>query len=240
MNIKVFSSASEAAESVADEIIDLVTQNPECRLGLATGRTMDAIYFHLVQKSLLQQIDYSKVIAFGVDEYLGLKPDSENSYAAYLDLHLFNSLNFRKDNIYLPDVTAADIDHACFEFEEKIRELGGVDLQLLGIGLNGHIGLNEPGSSLDSRTRIVALTSRTIKSNKVLFEGENIPLTAVTVGIGTILESKKCILVATGETKAEVIQKMVNGDINSKIPATSIKQHKNHLIVLDNYAAKLI
>jgi glucosamine-6-phosphate deaminase len=240
MNLKIFASASVAAEFVADEIINLVVKKPSCRLGLATGRTMDAIYFHLVNKSLELEVDFSGVIAFAVDEYIGLKDKSENSYEAYLNLHLFNHLNFRSEHIIFPKVNSLNVDETCFEFEEQIRACGGIDLQLLGIGLNGHIGLNEPGSSLDSRTRVVALTGRTLKSNRVMFKEENIPLTAVTMGIGTILESKKCLLIATGETKAEIIQKVVNGDINSKVPATAIKEHKNHLVVLDNYAAKLI
>jgi glucosamine-6-phosphate deaminase len=240
MNIKVFNIAAQAAEFVAEEIIELVQQKPNCNLGLATGRTMNAIYFHLVKKALDQNIDFSRVHAFVLDEYIGLKKTSKNSFLSYLNLHLFDHLNFKQENIFLPDVHSTDIDLACFEYEELIRSKGGVDLQLLGIGLNGHIGLNEPGSSYDSRTRIVALTSKTVQANKELFKDESIPLTAVSMGIGTILESKKCILVATGETKSEIIQKMVNGDINSKIPATFLKEHKKHLIVLDHYAAKLI
>lgn len=240
MNIKVLSNASECAELVASEIINLVQSQPDSNIGLATGRTMDAIYFHLVQQAVAQKVDFSKVKVFVLDEYVGLKESSDNSYLSYLGRHLFCHLNFSTENIHIPDVFADDVDSACFEYEQLIREVGGIDLQLLGIGLNGHIGLNEPGSAIDSRTRIVALTTQTMNSNKDLIKGESVPVSAVTMGIGTILESSRCILVATGETKSEIILKMVNGDINSKVPATSIKQHLNHLIILDRFAAKLI
>lgn len=240
MEIKIFRTASEASEFVSDEIFQLVKSHPTASLGVATGRTMDAIYHKLVQRCQTDKIDFSKLKAFAVDEYIGLEEESQNSYRNYLNLHLFDQLNFLKENIFIPDVLRADIDLACREYEELIKKHNGIDLQLLGIGLNGHIGLNEPGSSLDSRTRIVALTSSTRNSNKVLFRKETIPQTAVTIGIGTILESKKCIIVATGETKAEIIQKIVNGDVNSKVPATAIKEHKNSILVLDQEAAKLI
>lgn len=240
MEIKIFNTAAQAAEFTANLIIETVQTVEKPNLGVATGRTMDAVYHNLVTRALNDGVDFSNVRAFAVDEYVGLAKGSANSYRSYLDMHLFNQLNFSPNNIFIPNVYANDIDEACYEYEQNIKSYGGVDLQLLGIGRNGHIGLNEPGSSLDSHTRIVALTSSTRSSNKVLFHDESMPLTAVTMGIGTILSSKKCLLLATGETKSEIIQKMVNGDINSKIPATALKEHKNSLLILDQEAAKLI
>lgn len=240
MEIKVFNTASEVSEFVAKQILDLVIRKGNSNLGVATGRTMDAIYHKLIQLAVQHKTDFSKVKAFAVDEYVGLSDGSKNSYEEYLNHHLFNQLNFDKGNLFIPATNLDKIDESCMAYEESIQSYGGIDLQLLGVGLNGHIGLNEPGSSIDSRTRIVGLTSSTRNSNKVLFRNELIPSTAVTMGIGTILDSKECLLIATGETKSEIVQKVVNGDINSKIPASSLKQHKNCTIILDKAAAKLV
>jgi glucosamine-6-phosphate deaminase len=240
MEIKIFTTAAEAADFVAHEITILVKKNPKANIAVATGRTMDAIYFNLCQRIVDEQLSFSRVCAFAVDEYIGLDRGSVNSYRAYLDLHLFDRLNFSKKNIYIPDVYSDDLDRASSDFEVKIKDKGGIDLQLLGIGLNGHIGLNEPGSSVDSRTRVTALTSSTKNSNKVLFRNEHIPSTALTMGVGTSLDSKKCLLIATGETKAEIILKLVNGDVNSKIPASALKNHTNMILVLDKDSASLI
>lgn len=239
MEIKVFESAVEVSRFVADEFISLVKEKPDCGLGLATGRTMDAIYHYLVQKSQKENVNYSKVKAFAVDEYMGLSRESEHSFEFYLNLHLFNQLNFEKENIFIPKTDYERVDETCLDYENHIAEFG-IDLQVLGIGRNGHVGLNEPGSSLDSRTRVVALTSSTRTSNKSSFRNHEVPETAVTMGVGTILDSQKCLLIATGETKAEIIQKLVNGDVSSKLPASAIKTHKNSLLILDRRAAKLI
>jgi len=240
MDIKVLNTAQEVSNFVANEIVKLIKSKPDAVLGVATGRTMDAIYHRVVQLAVAANIDFSRVRAFAVDEYIGLEDGSPYSYREYLNLHLFDQLNFNKKNIYIPNPTCDDIDKCCQQYEQAIIDVGGIDLQLLGLGLNGHVGLNEPGSASDSRTRIVALTSSTRNSNKVLFRNEQVPLTAVTIGLGTILDSKRCLLIATGETKSEIVQRVVNGDINSKVPATALKQHKNNLIVLDKHAAKLV
>ena len=240
MEVKVFRNAVEASEFVADEMAKQIKKQQNSTLGVATGRTMDAIYDRFVNQAKKDELDVSKVKAFAVDEYLGLKKGSPNSYEAYLNLHLFDHLNFNRDHLFVPNVSMDNIDLIGSEYEKNITEAGGVDLQLLGIGLNGHIGLNEPGSAIDSRTRVVALTGSTMNSNKVLFQNEGMPLTAVTIGIGTILEARKIFLVATGHTKAEVVQKVVNGDVNSKIPATALKDHSNSFLILDQEAAHLI
>ncbi len=240
MEIKVFNTAAEVSKYVATEILDLVVEKPDANLGLATGRTMDAIYHKMVQLGARSKLDFSQIKAFAVDEYIGLSTESVHSYEYYLHLHVFDQLNFSKENIFIPKTRNADLDAACIDYENHIKHSGGIDLQLLGVGMNGHIGLNEPGSAVDSRPRIVALTGSTMNSNKSLFRGEHIPNTAVTMGIGTILDSKRSILIATGETKAEIVQKIINGDVNSKVPATALKQHPNNLIVLDKHAAKLI
>lgn len=240
MEIKVFNTAAEVAEFVSSQINNKVSTKKDAVLGLATGRTMDAIYHRLVKEALQKNIDYSQVRGFAVDEYIGLVKDSAHSYEKYLNLHLYEHLNFNKENTHIPATRSDDIDQACADYESIIQSVGGIDLQLLGIGLNGHIGLNEPGSCIESRTRVVALSSTTRSSNKVLFRGDNVPLTAVTMGIGTILESKECFLIATGETKSDIVQKVINGDINSQVPATALKTHTNCKVILDKHAAKLI
>lgn len=241
MQLKIKSTASEASEFLALALAEAIRKKPDICICFATGRTMDAVYHNLILEHKREPFDCSRVRAFIVDEYVGLPSGSEHSYRFYMDLHLFERLNFNPKLITTPDVQTKDIEEACREYEKAIRDAGGIDIQILGIGLNGHIGLNEPGSSLDSRTRLVALASSTRQSNRSLFsDGVEVPLTAVTMGIGTILESKKCYLLATGETKTEIIQKLVNGDINSQIPATALKQHKDFVLILDQEAAKLI
>lgn len=241
MEIKIFESADQSARYVAGEVASQIISNPKSTLGVATGRTMDAVYHHLANIYKQEKFDCSNAKAFALDEYVGLKVDDENSYRSYLDFHLFSPLGFNKKNTFIPETHSSKLDEAGFEYEKLIKESGSVELQLLGIGLNGHIGLNEPGSALDSRTRLVALSNKTRESNKALFpKGIEVPLTAMTMGIGTILDSKRILLLATGSTKAEIIQKLVNGDVNSKIPASAIKMHPNAELVLDREAASLI
>lgn len=240
MEIKVFDSAVEVSQYVAQMILEEVKRRSDSVLGLATGRTMDAIYHQLVWTAQKNKVSFKDVRSFAVDEYVGLKAESENSYQHYLNFHLYQQLDFNRKNTHIMKTSMNRIDDTCFQYEELIKKVGGIDLQLLGIGMNGHVGLNEPGSSLDSRTRVVALSSTTLKSNKTLFYEESIPNTAVTMGIGTILESKKCLLIATGETKSKIIQRLVNGDVCSQLPASALKTHKNCELILDRDAAKLI
>lgn len=240
MEILIKNNASDAAALLANIIANQIRSLPNCTIGFATGRTMDAVYHNLLELHKSHPLDCSKVNAFAIDEYVGLIKDDVNSFASYLDLHLFQRLNFSKSNIHIPDVHAEDLDLASYEYENQIRECGGLDLVILGIGLNGHIGLNEPGSADDSRTRVVALTHMTKSSNRKIFNDKELPDTAVTMGIGTILESRHCVLLATGETKAEIIQKLQNGDVNSKVPATALKKHHNFQLILDCEAGKLL
>lgn len=240
MQIKVFDSANLAAQHVSGKICELVLSRPECNLGVATGRTMDALYHHLNEDYKRQKLDFSRCCAFALDEYVGLDKSDEQSYRHYLNFHLFERLNFNPKRTFLPNVYAPDLDMAGHAYEDLIKSYGGIDLQLLGIGVNGHIGLNEPGSALDSRTRLVALSSATRRSNQALFKQREVPLTAMTMGIGTILDSREVILLATGESKAEIIQRLVNGDVHSSVPASAIKLHKNAELVLDRESASLL
>ena len=240
MEIKIFDSASIASKYTADLMANVLKKQPKAVLGVATGRTMDAVYHHLTDLYKKEPFDCSEAKAFALDEYIGLDVDSEHSYRSYLNFHLFDPLKFSSNNIFLPDVHSDNFDLAGINYEEEISKAGGIDLQILGIGLNGHIGLNEPGSAHDSKTRVVALSQSTRESNKALFGGREVPLTAMTMGIGTILDAKRLVLLATGKSKSEIIQRLVNGDVASMLPASALKLHKNALLVLDNESASLL
>jgi len=212
--------------------------NPSLVLGLATGRTMEAVYRILVRMHHEEDLDFSLCRTFNLDEYVGLSPEDARSYRYYMDRRLFSQVNLDKRNTHLPDGMAADLDAECREYELKIERCGGIDLQILGLGQAGHIGFNEPLSALRSRTRVKALSPVTIAQNAALFGGAgDVPRRAITMGVGTILESGRCLLLATGESKAEVIAKAVEGPITSMISATALQLHARCTVVVDEAAA---
>lgn len=239
MDIQIFETAAEAAHKLSEILVLSIQKRPNLVLGLATGRTMDSVYHKFVSLAREAQLSCKDIKTFALDEYIGLSKNNIYSYEYYLNFRLYEQLDFNSKNTSIPNVFAEDLDLASYEYDQKIRSLGGIDLQILGIGLNGHIGLNEPGSAIDSRTRVVGLSSSTLKSNSSLHKKE-VPNTAITMGIGTILEAKEIILLATGETKSEIIQKLVNGDVHSQNPSSAIKTHSNVKLILDKDAAKLI
>jgi glucosamine-6-phosphate deaminase len=240
MKILKFDTASLAAECLANELYKQLKAKPDSVLGVATGRTMDAVYHSLFKMHQKDKLDCSQARAFALDEYIGLSPDHKASFEYYLNFHLFEPLGFDKSNTNIPNVYAEDFGKAGAEYENAISKAGGLDVVILGIGVNGHIALNEPGSAYDSKTRIVALSSQTISSNKSLFPDGKIPNTAITMGIGTILKAKKCYLIATGVTKAEVIANLIKADINSDLPASFLKDHPDFTLILDNDSSKLV
>lgn len=227
-------AASLAARIVAREL----RSNPHLVLGLATGRTMERVYSCLVRMHKQEKLDFSLCRTFNLDEYVGLLPADPNSYRHYMERHLFNHVNVDPRNTYLPNGMAEDLPEECSRYEALINRFNKIDLQLLGIGKAGHIGFNEPLSALRSRTRVKALTPTTIQQNAVSFGGEqNVPRRAITMGVGTILESRWCLLLATGESKAEVIAKAVEGPITSMISATALQWHPRCTVIVDEEAA---
>jgi glucosamine-6-phosphate deaminase len=227
-----------AALLVARLIAFELTANPSLVLGLATGRTMEAVYRILTRMHREQGLDFSLCRTFNLDEYVGLAPNDARSYRYYMNQRLFKQVNIDLRNTHLPNGSAASLDAECRNYEEKIDRCGGIDLQLLGLGQAGHIGFNEPLSALRSRTRVKALSPVTIAQNAVLFGGaENVPRRAITMGVGTILECRRCLLLATGPGKAEVIAKAVEGPITSMISATALQLHARCTVVLDEAAA---
>lgn len=229
----------EAAAALAARIVahDL-RANPHLVLGLATGKTMECVYRHLVRMHQDEHLDFSLCSTFNLDEYVGLFPSDPNSYRHYMDHHLFRRVNIDPRNTHLPNGMAADLDAECRHYEALIHRFGGIDLQLLGIGKAGHIGFNEPLSALRSRTRVKALTPTTLKQNAASFGGEeNMPRRAITMGVGTIIEARRCLLLATGDSKAEVIAQAVEGPITSMVSASALQLHPRCTVIVDEAAA---
>jgi glucosamine-6-phosphate deaminase len=214
---------------------------PHLVLGLATGATMERVYRQLVTFHKEQRLDFSLCSTFNLDEYVGLFPSDPGSYRHYMDEHLFRHVNIDPRNTHLPNGMADDLDAECRNYEALIHRFGGIDLQLVGLGKAGHIGFNEPLSALRSRTRVKALTPTTIKQNAPLFGGEErVPRRAITMGVGTIIEARRCILLATGDSKAEVIAQAVEGPITSMVTATALQLHGRCTVIVDEEAgAKL-
>ncbi len=224
----------EAARLVADRI----RRKPNLVLGLATGSTPVGLYKELIRMHKYEGLDFSKVVTFNLDEYIGLPSTHDQSYRYFMDTNLFNHINIQKSNIHLPDGMAKDIDAFCDWYEEQIKKYGGLDLQVLGIGANGHIAFNEPGSSLGSRTRIKTLTEQTIKDNARFFEKlDDVPKFAITMGVGTIMDAKELILLANKANKADAVKASVEGPITAMCPASIIQMHRKAFVIVDKDAA---
>jgi glucosamine-6-phosphate deaminase len=235
MEVIIRPTREKATSLVAKLIIDQIASKNDSVLGLATGRTMEEVY----EKAAAYNADFSKCSSFNLDEYVGIPGTDENSYRYYMNKHLFEKINIKRENTFLPNGAAEDLTIECKNYEDKMAEKGGVDLQLLGIGRSGHIGFNEPLSALFSRTREKALTPVTIAQNSPLFDNpEDMPKQALTMGVGTILEAKKVVLLATGKEKAEIIAKAVEGPITSMISATALQLHRSCVIIVDEEAAE--
>ncbi|MGC8830054.1 MAG: glucosamine-6-phosphate deaminase [Verrucomicrobiia bacterium] len=238
MEVIIRPNADAAADLVARIVADELRANPYLVLGLATGRTMERVYQKLVRLHKEEGLDFSLCRTFNLDEYVGLPPDSPYSYRHYMNKHLFSQVNIDIRNTHLPNGMAEDLDKECRKYEQLIERFGGIDLQLLGIGRSGHIGFNEPLSALKSRTRVKALSPQTIEQNAPLFgDKSKMPRRAITMGVGTILDCRRCILLATGEEKADIIAKAVEGPITSMISATALQLHPRCTVVVDEAAA---
>lgn len=230
-----------AAALVARIIVRELRARPHLVLGLATGKTMERVYAHLVRLHREEGLDFSLCRTFNLDEYVGVPPTDPNSYRFYMNHHLFRHVNIDPRNTHVPNGLAENLDAECLHYENVIQQCGGIDLQLLGIGRAGHIGFNEPLSALRSRTRVKALTPTTIRQNAPFFGGEDkMPRRAITMGVGTIMEARRCLLLATGETKAGVLAQAVEGPITSMVSATALQLHPRCTVVADEEAgAKL-
>ncbi|WP_036498570.1 glucosamine-6-phosphate deaminase [[Mycoplasma] testudinis] len=232
-NLVNFKTSDEASQFVANQIISLVRSKPHCVLGLATGSTPIKTYEYLIQDYQLNKTDYSQVKTFNLDEYCGLKPeDKDQSYLAFMRRKLFDQINLKHNNQNFPDPNHPD------QYDDLIQKNGGIDLQILGIGSNGHIGFNEPPANFDSKTSIVHLVQSTIKDNSRFFKDINdVPTTAVSMGISSILKAKQIILLAFGEHKKNAIKRLMElTKFDETLPASSLNHHSNVTIVVDDGA----
>ena len=230
---------AKAAAALTAEIIDHeLRAEPSLVLGLATGTTMESVYADLARRHVEQGLDFSLCRTFNLDEYIGLPADDMHSYRSYMNSHLFAKVNIDIRNTHLPDGMAADIKGECRSYEDRIKRCGGIGVQLLGIGRDGHIGFNEPLSALMSRTRDKALTPSTIEANSVLFDNPaKMPRRAITMGVGTILESRRCLMLVTGAVKAEILAQAVEGPVTSMITASALQLHPHCTVIVDEAAA---
>lgn len=237
MRIIQCDSKEQAVQTVASMIVEKVSTHPESVLGLATGRTMGPVYQEITKIVQTSPVSFEKAFFFMLDEYLGLPPEHPSSFKHYIKTHFMKPLELKESQFAFPPVHSPQ---GAQEYERALRESGGIDLQLLGIGQNGHIGFNEPGSEKSSRTRTVMLTSETITANRDQFQDSLIPERALSMGIETILESKSLLMLATGKSKAEVIKYLLNHHDDPTCPATFLKHHPHFTLVLDPEAASKI
>ncbi len=238
MRVIIEPDAKGVACRAAGIVAQLIRRKPRCVLGLATGSTPQGCYGELIRLHQQEQLDFSQVVTFNLDEYVGLGPDHPQSYRYFMQQSLFDDINVKPENTFVPDGLAAHFEQYCERYEQQIRDVGGIDLQILGIGTDGHIAFNEPGSSLGSRTRLKSLTRETIRDNARFFGSlERVPRLAITVGVGTILESRRCLLMAIGAAKAMAIQQAVEGPVTAQVTASALQLHREVIVVLDEAAA---
>jgi len=240
MPIKVLITKNydELSEKAAKIIADAIRNKPNLVLGLATGGTPVGCYRELVRMHKEEKLDFSRVVTFNLDEYIGLPPTHPQSYRYFMNENLFNHVNIRMENTHIPDGMTDDPQKTCEEFEKAIETAGGIDLQLLGIGANGHIAFNEPGSPFNSRTRVVEISEQTRKDNARFFQSiDEVPRQAISMGIGTIMEARKIVLLASGARKADAVAKSVKGPITEEVPASILQKHPNCTFILDEAAA---
>ena len=229
----------EISRQAAQLIASAIRKKPALTIGLATGSTMVGVYKQLVHLHKQGSLDFSRVVTFNLDEYLGLSAAHPQSFHHFMRENLFAHVNVDPRNIHIPDGTIrGDYDRYCASYEESIRKAGGIDLQLLGIGRNGHIGFNEPTSSIGSRTRLKVLSQETMDDNSKFFaRGEESPRCAITMGIGTILEARKILLLATGQSKSAAIAKSIEGPVTSAVSASALQLHPDVTFTIDDAAA---
>ena len=239
MEIIIQPTYARLAEVASGIIRDALLKNPNLVLGLATGSTPIGVYEALVEMHQTDGLDFSGVTTFNLDEYVGIPSDHPYSYHTFMDTHLFNFINIPSENCHIPQSTAAGHAEFCERYEVAIINAGGIDIQVLGIGKDGHIGFNEPSSSLGSRTRIKTLTRRTREANAPHFGGtiDTVPKMAITMGVGTIMEAKQCLLLASGASKAEAIANAAEGPITAEVPASVLQMHPQTVVVVDEAAA---
>jgi len=227
----------EMSALAADFIAAQIILNPDSILGLATGSTPVGTYQELIRRYRAQRLDFSGVRTVNLDEYLGLKPEDSHSYRYFMNEVLFDHINIDPSNTYLPDGMAKDLQAMCRPYDERIRSLGGIDLQLLGIGHNGHIGFNEPGEAFEVPTHVISLSPRTVEANARWFTRmEDVPGQAVTMGIGGIMHARRILMIANGKGKARALAAALHGPVTPGMPASILQLHPDVTVIADEQA----
>ena len=239
MEIIIQQNKQDASVAAARVIARLVREKPDAVLGLATGSTPLPLYHELIRMHREDGLDFSAVTTFNLDEYVGLEREHAQSYHSFMWQNLFSHININAERVHIPDGMSQDVPATCTAYEQEILDAGGIDLQLLGIGSDGHIGFNEPTSSFASRTRIKTLTRETVADNARFFDDDEskVPHHCITMGIGTIMDARSAIMLAFGEGKAEAIAAMVEGPVAAIVPASILQHHPNAKVFIDEGAA---
>lgn len=240
MDVRVFKNAEEIGKAAAGLYAELLEKNPNAVLGLATGATPVPTYKNLIKLYENGSISFKNVVTFNLDEYCGIDRNDKNSYYTFMHENLFSHVDIKEENINFLDGNAADYEAESRRYAEAIKAAGGIDLQLLGVGTNGHIAFNEPADEFTDEAFRVTLTQSTIDSNQKYFGDIPMPRYAMTMGIGSIMRSKRILLIATGEKKADAIKKMLSGEVTPRVPCSILNNHADTIIMLDEAAASLI
>ncbi|MBY8911530.1 glucosamine-6-phosphate deaminase [Bacillus sp. YC2] len=238
MNVIKCRNYEELSQKAAAIIAETMKQKPDAVLGLATGGTPEGVYKELVRMHRTEGLSFQNVSTINLDEYAGLSPEDKNSYHYYMNTHLFAHIDSRKDRHFLPDGRANDLEAECERYDRLAESLGGADIQLLGIGHNGHIGFNEPGTPFQSRTHVVELDEETRQANARYFPSiDQVPKKAVTMGIETILSGKRLLIMASGKSKAQAVKQLLDGNISESFPASALHLHPDVTVLIDEEAA---
>lgn len=241
MDIRIFQNAEALGEAAAQLIADKIKSNPKSVLGLATGATPLPTYRRLIEKYQNGEISFQNTVTFNLDEYCAIPRSDKNSYYTFMQENLFSHIDIKKENIHVPDGNPVDLAAYCASYDGAIKAAGGIDIQLLGIGGNGHIGFNEPSNEFTQGTYKVTLTKKTLEANKIYFpDEESMPKEAITMGIQTILSAKEILLLATGASKAQAVAAMIKGTVTPSCPASVLQRHNHVHIFLDEAAAALL
>ena len=241
MKVIVTKNYEEMSQVAAEKFAEVLKERPSGVLGLATGDTPIGMYQNLIEMYRKGELDFSHVSSVNLDEYYPITPDNDQSYRYFMNHQLFDHVNIDKARTYVPDGTAEDADAFCRAYEEKIDALGGVDVQVLGIGRNGHIGFNEPDGELIPFTHLTALTASTIEANARFFASEDdVPKHALTMGVQSVFKARRILLLASGENKAEAVRAMLNGNISTHLPASLLRLHPDVTLICDEAAYSLV
>ena len=241
MNIVKCNTYEKMCEAAATVIAAQIITKPDSVLGLATGGTPLGVYSALARMHWEGMLDFSQVKTFNLDEYIGIGRDHDQSYYFYMNKNLFSKINIKKENINIMEGITEDVDAVCAEYEMAIKASGGIDLQLLGIGGNGHIGFNEPGDFFPQETHLVELAESTIDANSRFFPNkDDVPKTSITMGIGSIMRARKILVVASGAGKAEILARMVYGKVSPQLPASILQFHSDVTVITDTDAGSML